>query len=323
MYENLDRVINRMENLKSAEYFHECAQSQNLQYDSDICIAELLLRETDLCEMIMSDKINDSRINGIISYFTVKTGVSPKKTAEIISRFLKMAPSTQKIKKDSVADYTDAVRKYNYGWSCNVDTDIMLERLCADAENKNSPTCKDSMSTIIEMHKEGNRKATVYVAKQMNPVKEGNTIVEMLKDAFESGMPSAAGDLACFYARYGYTFSAYNKALEYYKKPGAVLGCESPQDLRNYYESSRQLNAIVATNRIMKVAELALCLISTIIILLCITKLQLWFAISAATLAIASAVYIFFNLRKEKIISPYGILILQGCTWITLLFYLI
>ena len=199
----------------------------------------------------------------------------------------------------------------------------LLERLCADAENKNSPTCKDSMSTIIEMHKEGNRKATVYVAKQMNPVKEGNAIVEMLKDAFESGMPSAAGDLACFYARYGYTFSAYNKALEYYKKPGAVLGCESPQDLRNYYESSRQLNAIVATNRIMKVAELALCLISTIIILLCITKLQLWFAISAATLAIASAVYIFFNLRKEKIISPYGILILQGCTWITLLFYLI
>ena len=63
MYENLDRVISRMENLKSADYFHECAKAQGLQQDSDVCIAEILLRETDLCQMVTADRISDSRLN--------------------------------------------------------------------------------------------------------------------------------------------------------------------------------------------------------------------------------------------------------------------
>ncbi len=323
MYENLDRVISRMDNLKSADYFHECAKAQGLQQDSDVCIAELLLRETDLCQMVTADKISNSRINDMISFFTFKTGVSPQKTAEIVSRLLGIAPSSVKINKDTIGDYSDAVRKYNYGWTCNVDTDMIFDKLCADAENSDSPTCKDSMNTLMEMHKKGNRKATVYIANSLDPIKYGKTIVEMLKEAYESGMPSAAGDLAHFYAQHGSTVSSYNKAIEYYKEPGAVLGCKSPKDVQKHQECIRQLNDILVSNRIMKIAELLLCLVSIILTLVCITRLQLWFSILAVALGIASAVYIFFNIRKDRIMSPYGILMVQGFTWITLLFYLI
>ena len=173
------------------------------------------------------------------------------------------------------------------------------------------------------MHNKGNRKATVFVANSLNPITDGETIVEMLKDAYESGMLSAAGDLARFYAQHGFTVSSYNKALEYYRKPGAVMGCKSPQDVQEHHECIKQLNDIVVNNRTMRITELLLCVVSTIIILVCITGLPLWFSIPAAVLGIASAAYIFLNIRRERIMSPYGILILQGFIWIPLLFYLI
>lgn len=323
MYENLDRVISRMENLKSADYFHECAKAQGLQQDSDVCIAEILLRETDLCQMVTADRISDSRLNEMISYFTFKTGVSPQKTAEIISRLLGIAHSSLKINRDTIGDYSDAVRKYNYGWTCNVDTDEIFDKLCADAENGDSPTCHDSINTLIEMHKKGNRKATVFLVSKLDPLKDGEMIVEMLKDAYESGMPSAAGELARFYAQHGFTVSSYNKALEYYRKPGAVLGCRSPRDVEKHHECIKQLNDIVVSNRTMKIIELLLCVVSTIITLVCITGLPLWFSIPAAVLGIASAAYIVLNIRRDRIMSPYGILIFQGFIWIPLLFYLI